>query len=239
MVGGGQAAGKASVGNRLKEILASMSQENDFALDVKIVNLKDYTKEGEGGPSVVDFDGVLDLINKNDEANEALIEKNVRGPGVQPFLVLVVVGNYALYDERIRDRAVMKVFVHTDPDARLSQWILRDANDDKDLLPGILDEYLSKARPEFQQYISPTRQYADVVTPRGCEETAVHAVATGVFFRLREELVDDSADGFSNGLANSGISSVASLLDTDSSRSQFDIRRESFTGNAGQFYELS
>jgi uridine kinase len=225
LVGGGHAAGKKSVCKSLTQSLTDMSRESDLGLTVKTLHLKDHTKPGANGPRAVDFDTVYDLILKTEESNNSVAESD-------KHTVLIIEGNYALFDERIRDRAIMKVFVHTDPDSRLSQWILRDANDSKELLPGILDEYLTRARPEFNQYISPTRQFADVVMPRGCEETAVKVVATGVYFRLREGLTEESDKQLS--------SSVTSLLnDSDATKSRFDIRKESFADQTGRFYELS
>ncbi|CAN6608596.1 putative uridine kinase Das2p [Trichomonascus vanleenenianus] len=138
--------------------------------------------------------------------------------------IVIVEGLYALYDQEIRDSAIMKVFVDSDADTRLSRWVLRDTKGDESKLGAILECYLTKARPEMNEFILPTKQFADVILPRGSEESGIELISTGVLDRIKEDLYVESAG---HHILHSGDSSVV------------DLRKESFLEQSQRFYDVS
>jgi len=61
----------------------------------------------------------------------------------------------------------MKVFVDTDSDIRLARRLKRDITERGRDLDGVLKQYAKFVKPAYDQYIEPSRSYADVIVPRG------------------------------------------------------------------------
>ena len=99
--------------------------------------------------------------------------------------VVVVDGILLLSDERIRDLFDVKVFVDADPDIRLVRRIKRDMSERDRPLEEILQQYLTTVRPMHQQFVEPGKRYADIIVPRGGQNTvAIEMILTTIQRRL-------------------------------------------------------
>ncbi|EMG47819.1 Uridine kinase [Candida maltosa Xu316] len=108
------------------------------------------------------------------DALKAELLQNLETPVDQPQKILIVHGLYALYDKELRDMSHIKVFIDSDPDTRLIRWIRRDVlKNNIDTLEGVINAYLLGARSEMSDFIFPTKEFADVIMPRGAESNAV------------------------------------------------------------------
>jgi len=85
--------------------------------------------------------------------------------------IILFEGILAFYQPNIRDLMNMKIFVDTDADTRLSRRILRDISERGRDLEGVLVQYQRFVKPSFDDYILPTKKYADVIIPRGSENS--------------------------------------------------------------------
>lgn len=121
----------------------------------------------EGGK--VDFAQVLATIDR--------LERGSADPGK---LVILVPGLYALFDRELRTRASIKVFVGCDADTRLNRWITTDVLVKGRNLPELLDHYLKVARPEFNEFIQPTKEFADVVLPGEENNLGISLICDGI-----------------------------------------------------------
>ncbi|CAJ0948567.1 unnamed protein product [Ranitomeya imitator] len=65
----------------------------------------------------------------------------------------------------------MKVFVDTDSDIRLVRRLKRDITERGRDIVGVIKQYNKFVKPAFEQYIEPTVQLADIVVPRGGENS--------------------------------------------------------------------
>ncbi|KAH3868631.1 hypothetical protein DPMN_031782 [Dreissena polymorpha] len=65
----------------------------------------------------------------------------------------------------------MKLLVDTDPDTRLSRRVLRDTKERGRDLDQILNMYTSHAKPAFKEFCLPTKKYADMIIPRGADNS--------------------------------------------------------------------
>ncbi|XP_071948091.1 uridine-cytidine kinase 2-B-like [Antedon mediterranea] len=90
---------------------------------------------------------------------------------IYPGDVVIVEGILVFYYPEIRRMFHMKLFVDTDPDTRLSRRVLRDINDRGRDLEQILIQYTQFVKPAFEEFCLPTKKYADVIIPRGVENT--------------------------------------------------------------------
>jgi len=88
-------------------------------------------------------------------------------------------------DERVRALCDVKVFVDADPDIRLVRRIQRDMSERDRPLEEILQQYLTTVRPMQQQFVEPSKRYADIILPRGGENAvAIEMILTTIQRRL-------------------------------------------------------
>ena len=61
----------------------------------------------------------------------------------------------------------IKIFVDTDADVRILRRILRDVKERGRSLDSVISQYLNTVKPMHQQFVQPSRQYADIVVLDG------------------------------------------------------------------------
>ncbi|KAK7333326.1 hypothetical protein VNO80_30093 [Phaseolus coccineus] len=86
---------------------------------------------------------------------------------VNPSDVIILEGILVFHDQRVRELMNMKIFVDTDADVRLARRIRRDTNEKGRDIGAVLDQYSKFVKPAFDDFILPTKKYADIIIPRG------------------------------------------------------------------------
>jgi uridine kinase len=86
---------------------------------------------------------------------------------VEPKDVIILEGILVLEDERLRDLMDIKLFVDTDADLRIIRRIQRDIQERGRSIDSVIDQYIHVVRPMHNQFIEPTKRYADVIIPEG------------------------------------------------------------------------
>uniref|UniRef100_A0A1B0CNX0 uridine/cytidine kinase n=1 Tax=Lutzomyia longipalpis TaxID=7200 RepID=A0A1B0CNX0_LUTLO len=90
---------------------------------------------------------------------------------IYPVDVVMFEGILTFYFPEIRDLFHMKLFVDTDSDTRLARRVPRDVNERGRDLDQVLNYYLNYVKPAFEEFCSPTKKFADVIIPRGADNT--------------------------------------------------------------------
>ena len=88
---------------------------------------------------------------------------------VEPKPVIIIEGIMTLIDKKLRSLMDLKIFVDTDPDERLIRNIQRDTIDRGRTVSMVVERYLSVLKPMHEQFIEPTKRYADLIIPQGGE----------------------------------------------------------------------
>ncbi|KFL14764.1 uridine kinase [Geobacillus stearothermophilus] len=86
---------------------------------------------------------------------------------VEPKDVIILEGILVLEDERLRNLMDIKVYVDTDPDIRIIRRLIRDMKERGRTFDSVIEQYLSVVRPMHNQFVEPTKRYADVIIPEG------------------------------------------------------------------------
>jgi len=90
---------------------------------------------------------------------------------IYPSDVVLVEGILVFYFPAMRDLFHLKLFVDTDADTRLARRVIRDIRDRGRDLEHVLHQYTTLVKPAFEEFCIPTKKYADVIIPRGAENT--------------------------------------------------------------------
>ena len=88
---------------------------------------------------------------------------------VEPKPVIIIEGIMTLLNKKLRDMMDLKIFVDADSDERLIRNIQRDIVERGRDVKMVVDRYLEVLKPMHEQFIDPTKRYADVIIPQGGE----------------------------------------------------------------------
>ncbi|CAJ1839034.1 Uridine kinase [Aeromonas jandaei] len=84
-----------------------------------------------------------------------------------PRKVIILEGILLLTDSRLRDLMDASIFMDTPLDICLLRRLVRDVQERGRTMDSVLKQYQKTVRPMFLQFIEPSKQYADVIVPRG------------------------------------------------------------------------
>ncbi|GAA0150142.1 nucleotide kinase [Lithospermum erythrorhizon] len=181
-VAGGAASGKTAVCDMIIEQLHDqrvvLVNQDSFYHDLtpeELARVHDYNFDH---PDAYDTEKLLCIMEKLKNWQAVDIprydfksyKKNVLpARRVNPSDVIILGGILIFHDPRVRDLLNMKIFVDTDADVRLARRIRRDTVEKGRDISTVLDQYSKFVKPAFDDFIQPTKKYADVIIPRGGE----------------------------------------------------------------------
>merc|ERR1712109_124795 len=198
-VAGGTASGKSTVCEKIRKLVVNEDAENGR----QIITLsqdsfyRDLTsKESEQAkkgmfnfdhPDAFDHQLMLKCLKDIQSGKSTLVpvydfKSNARVDGefvtIQPSDVVLLEGILVFYYKEVREVFDMKLFVDTDADTRLARRVLRDIEERGRDLENVLFQYTNLVKPAFEEFCLPTKKHADVIIPRGADNTvAVELVA--------------------------------------------------------------
>lgn len=86
---------------------------------------------------------------------------------VRPAKVIVVEGILLFENKELLDLFDIKVFIDTDADVRIIRRILRDVNERGRTLESVVHQYLTTVKLMHEQFVEPSKKYADIIIPEG------------------------------------------------------------------------
>lgn len=105
---------------------------------------------------------------------------------VDPKPVIIIEGIMTLLNKRLREMMDLKIYVDCDSDERLIRNIQRDTIDRGRTVSMVVDRYLKVLKPMHEQFIEPTKRYADLIIPQGGE----NAKGIGILCKYIEGLTE-------------------------------------------------
>ena len=194
---GGTGSGKTTVVNKILEILpadqvAILSQDSYYK-DNSNIPIEERKFINFDHPDSIEFDLLYNHINelKNGHSIEKPIysyitcTRALETITVQSKDVILVEGILLFTDKRIRDICNIKVFVDAPADDRLLRVIKRDVIERGRNVEQTLARYTESVKPMHEQFIEPTKRFADIIVPLGGENTvAINILASTIRQKL-------------------------------------------------------
>jgi uridine kinase len=100
---------------------------------------------------------------------------------ITPHHVIVVEGILTLHYTQLRDLFAIKIFVDTPADIRFIRRLTRDIHERGRTADSVNKQYLATVRPMHDQFVEPSKYFADLIIPEGGEnKVAVDLIRTKI-----------------------------------------------------------
>eukprot|EP00245_Coleochaete_scutata_P005936 TRINITY_DN19968_c0_g1_i1.p1 TRINITY_DN19968_c0_g1~~TRINITY_DN19968_c0_g1_i1.p1 ORF type:complete len:483 (-),score=81.72 TRINITY_DN19968_c0_g1_i1:1004-2452(-) len=178
-VAGGTASGKTTVCDQIIQSLHDqrviLIAQDSFYRGLSAEEMKHVHEYNFDHPDAFDSEAILKTLNGLKKGEGVCIptydfKRHQRSPEVRKVNaadVVILEGILVFHDPAIRGMMNMKIFVDTDADVRLARRIQRDTVDRGRDVAGVIEQYAKFVKPAFDDFVLPTKKYADVIIPRG------------------------------------------------------------------------
>ena len=196
-IAGGTGCGKTTVVNQIINELPSgevgVISQDSYYNDLSDLTLEERRKTNFDHPKSIDFElleqHLIQLRNGKsiEQPVYSFLECNRTEKTIptHPSEVMIVEGILILTNAKIREMFDIKIFVHADSDERLIRRLKRDVNERGWDLDETLDKYLTNIKPMHEQFIEPSKEFADIIIPNNKYNTvAVDIVRTIITDKL-------------------------------------------------------
>jgi uridine kinase len=140
--------------NLTHDEIARLNFDHPEALDFALMT--EHVRSLKDGKPVLR--PVYDFTRHQRESNPVLLE---------PRAALVVEGILILQNQELRELLDIKIFVNTDADIRFIRRLDRDIRERGRTLESVVSQYLSTVRPMHNEFVEPSKRYADVIITDG------------------------------------------------------------------------
>ena len=177
-IAGGTASGKTSIANILKEEFKETNsvqilKEDDYYKDQSDLTMEERIVNNYDHPFAFDFDlmekHLKDLLNcksiEKPTYDYAIHNRSKITEVIEPTDVIILEGLFALYNPEIRVLEDIKIFADSDADIRFIRRLKRDIKDRNRTIESVIEQYLTTVKPMHEQFIEPTKKYADIIIP--------------------------------------------------------------------------
>lgn len=196
-IAGGTGSGKTTVVNQIVKQLPTdevcvISQDSYYKATDNL-SYEERTKINFDHPRAIDFELLikhLKDLKKGKTVNQPVYSfvTHNRTKDIfktHPRKVVIVEGILIFNSEELRDLFDIKIFVHAETDERLIRRVRRDITDRGRDIDEVLNRYQNTLKPMHQQFIEPTKNFADIIIPNDRYNTvAVDIVRSVINERL-------------------------------------------------------
>ncbi|MCX7970542.1 MAG: uridine kinase [Negativicutes bacterium] len=179
-VAGGTASGKTTVVEKIMERFSrdiALLELDSYYADLSHLPYDQRVQINFDHPSSLDIATLIDHIGRLKAGQPvakpvydfAAYTRSGQTSTIQPARLILVEGILIFAVPELRSQFDIKVFVDTAADIRLMRRIRRDIAERGRTLESVEKQYFATVRPMHEQFVEPSKQYADIIIPRGGE----------------------------------------------------------------------
>jgi uridine kinase len=191
-IAGGTGSGKTTVVNQIINQFhhtdVCVISQDSYYRDTTNLSYEDRTKINFDHPRAIDFELLIAHVKQLKAGFEipqpiySFVTHNRTSDIIitKPREVLIIEGILILTNPELRDLFDIKIFVHADSDERLIRRLKRDiAERGRDMVE-VLSRYQTTLKPMHEQFIEPSKNYADIIIPNDTFNTVAIDVVRAV-----------------------------------------------------------
>jgi len=178
-ISGGTGSGKTTITNRLISALSEqcvvLVQQDHYYKDLSHLPFEERTKVNFDHPDSIETPLMIEQLTALREGRAVerpvynftehrRVAKTVR---VEPRPAILLEGILIFENADVRKLVDIKIFVDTDADIRFIRRLRRDVRERGRTVESVVEQYLSTVRPMHNEYIEPSKRYADIIIPEG------------------------------------------------------------------------
>jgi uridine kinase len=197
-IAGGTGSGKTTVVHQIMNELPTAEvgiiSQDSYYRETSNLSYEERTKINFDHPRAIDFE-LLTSHLKDLKAGKTIeqpvysfVTHNRTDDVVltHPRKVMIVEGILILSNAELRDMFDIKIFVHADSDERLIRRLKRDIAERGRDMEEVLNRYQTTLKPMHEQFIEPTKTFADIIIPNDRYNTvAIDVVRAVINQRIR------------------------------------------------------
>ncbi len=196
---GGTGSGKSTVSRSICDSLPKKNvlilEQDAYYKDQSHLSLEERTNTNYDHPFAIDTELLithLKMLMDNRPVDKPVYDFTVHNrkketQRLEPTEVIILEGILVLDSPELRKLLDIKIFVDTDADVRLIRRIVRDMRDRGRTLESVIKQYIEVVKPMHNEFIEPTKRYADIIIPEGgYNKVAIDIMVTKVKSILKE-----------------------------------------------------
>ena len=177
-IAGGTGSGKTTLMNNLitafSDVVTVLSHDNYYKRHDELT-YEERCRLNYDEPAALETDLMarhLDILRQGGEIDCPVYDFTVHNRSdktirICPEKVIIVEGILIFENKQLRDLMDIKVFVDTDADVRLCRRIVRDVRERGRTLESVVEQYQNTVKPMHEQYVEPSKKFADIIVPEG------------------------------------------------------------------------
>jgi len=192
-IAGGTGSGKTTVARAIYDRVGSGRIEwishDSYYRDFEGLSPEDRHKINFDHPDSLETELLirhLDVLSKGSSVEVPLYDfashrRRTDTQRVEPRRVVIVEGILVLAEPELRKRIDIKLFVDTPADIRFMRRLMRDIQTRGRSLESVVHQYMTTVRPMHEEFVEPSKRYADLIIPEGGEnQVALDAIISRV-----------------------------------------------------------
>ena len=190
-IAGGSGSGKTTVSKEISKRLPAdrvlILTEDAYYNDNSALSMDERKKINYDHPNAYDTDLLIeqlqDLLDgkaiEMPTYNFNILSRAKDTIHIEPADIIILEGILVLASEELRKFMDIKLFVDADDDIRVIRRLQRDTQERGRAIDWIISQYLVTVKPSYNQFVEPSKKYADIIIPQGGEnQVAIDMVSS-------------------------------------------------------------
>lgn len=188
---GGSGSGKTTVAKEISKRLPQdrvlILPEDAYYNDNSALTMEERKKVNYDHPSAYDTDLLIEQLKallageavEMPTYNFSTLSRAKDTIHVEPADIIILEGILVLSSPELRQFMDIKLFVDADDDIRFIRRLQRDTQERGRSIDWIIAQYLATVKPSYNQFVEPSKKYADIIIPQGGEnQVAIDMVSS-------------------------------------------------------------
>jgi uridine kinase len=183
-VAGGTGSGKTTVSRAIRDAVGdnhvAYIMHDNYYLEMDHLSQEEKTRLNFDHPNSLDTPLLVEHLRLLRDGvpievpfyDFATYSRTGESESVYPHPVIVVEGILIFAEPELRPLFDVKIFVDTEDDIRFIRRLLRDISERGRALESVVEQWLTTVKPMHDEFVEPSRRWADVIIPHGGKNRA-------------------------------------------------------------------
>ena len=199
-IAGASGSGKTLIAKNVFESLGSdkavIMQEDSYYKDLSGIPLEERAAKNFDHPDAFDYDLLAKDLTKlleGEKISHPIYDykthiRTKETKTVGPADLIILEGILILNNPQLRKLMDIRVFTDTALDICFTRRLKRDITERARTVDSVIQQYNETVRPMYLQFVEPSKQYADILIPRGGKnKVAIDILATKISKLLKNK----------------------------------------------------